>query len=70
MTQRRLHSALETAANVTIGYVVAILAQLAIFPLFGIHESLGTNMGIGLMFTVVSVVRGYALRRVFNGWVR
>ena len=68
MSQSRKHSALETAANIAIGYVVAIIAQVAIFPLFGIHESLGRNLGIGLLFTIVSVARSYTLRRAFNAW--
>lgn len=68
MTQSRTRSALETAANVTIGYVVAIAAQVLIFPLFGIHESLGKNMTIGVAFTVISIVRSYCLRRAFNAW--
>ena len=70
MTQTRTHSAMETCANVVIGYVVAIVAQVAIFPMFGIVVPLGKNMGIGLAFTVVSVVRSYALRRLFNMWGR
>ena len=35
--QSRKRSALEAVANVVIGYVVAITAQMAIFPLFGIY---------------------------------
>ncbi len=68
MSQPRLHSILETLANVAIGYVVAIGAQVLIFPWFGIHETLGQNMAIGASFTVVSILRTYALRRMFNAW--
>ena len=68
LSQSRFWSGVETLANITIGYIVAILAQVVIFPLWGIHEPLGQQMAIGSMFTVVSVVRGYALRRVFNAW--
>ncbi len=68
MSQSRAHSALETAANITIGYVVAIAAQCVVFPWFGIYEPLGTQLGIGLVFTGISLVRSYALRRCFNAW--
>ena len=66
MSQSRRNSALEAVANVVIGYVVAISAQLVIFPLFGIHAPLGEHLAIGGLFTVVSLVRSYVLRRLFN----
>ena len=66
MTQRRLHSAFESVANVVIGYIVALLTQLAVFPLFGVSVTMQENLAISLIFTVVSLVRSYALRRIFN----
>ena len=64
--QSRRMSAVEAIANVLVGYGVAVLAQLAIFPLFGIAVSLGDNLAIGAAFTVVSLARSYAVRRLFN----
>ncbi len=66
--QSRRRSALEAVANVLVGYVIAVLTQIAVFPLFGMHVPLSDNLLIGLLFTVVSLVRSYALRRVFNRW--
>lgn len=66
MTQTRLGSLIEAAMNIAIGYVVAILSQIVIFPLFGIHVPLSDNLLIGLWFTGISLVRSYALRRWFN----
>ncbi len=66
MTQSRLSSLIESLANILIGYVVAILSQLLIFPLFSIHLPLSSNLSIGFWFTLVSLVRSYALRRWFN----
>lgn len=66
MSQSRKQSLAETVINVAIGYVVAIGSQLAIFPLFGIHVSLSDNLWIGAWFTVISIARGYAVRRLFN----
>lgn len=68
MSQSRKHSAIEAVANVVIGYIVAIAAQIAIFPLFGIHIPPSEHLAIGLLFTVVSLARSYALRRLFNAW--
>jgi hypothetical protein len=67
-SQSRKHSLLESLVNVAIGYFVALAAQLMIFPLFGIHVSMQDNLLIGALFTVVSIVRSYALRRLFNRW--
>jgi hypothetical protein len=64
--QSRRNSALEAVANVFIGYAVAIAAQMAIFPLFGIRVPPSEHLAIGGLFTVVSLVRSYVLRRVFN----
>lgn len=64
--QTRRQSMVETAASVAIGYVVALLSQLAIFPLFGIHATMTDNLLIGAWFTVISIVRGYYVRRFFN----
>jgi len=64
--QSRKGSALESVINILVGYGVAILAQIAIFPFFDIHISLTSNLLIGLLFTLVSFVRSYLLRRFFN----
>ena len=66
MTQSRRHSVVETAASVAIGYLVAVASQVVIFPMFGVHLPLADNLTIGLWFTIVSVARGYAVRRFFN----
>jgi hypothetical protein len=54
--------------NVALGYGVALASQLVIFPLYGIHVPLSSNIAIGLWFTVVSLVRSYCIRRWFNGF--
>lgn len=66
MSQSRRGSLIEAVANVVIGYGIAVGAQVAIFPLFGIHLPLADNLLIGVLFTVVSLVRSYFLRRLFN----
>jgi membrane protein implicated in regulation of membrane protease activity len=64
--QSKLHSFLESALNIVIGYVVAILSQLIIFPMFGIHIPFHENLLMGLFFTVISLIRSYVIRRWFN----
>ena len=68
MTQTKLASATEAACNVAVGYAVAMLTQALVFPLFGFYASTAQHAGIALIFTLVSLVRSYALRRLFN-WI-
>ena len=56
----------ETITNVAIGLIVSFLSQVVIFKLYDIHISLAQNLELTLYFTVVSVIRGFALRRFFN----
>jgi len=58
---------IETLASVVIGYVVAVISQLLVFPIFGISVALSDNLLIGLYFTAISIARGYCVRRWFNG---
>jgi hypothetical protein len=66
MSQSRAQSMIESAANVVIGYVVALGSQLVVFPMFGVHLPLQDNLLIGLWFTAISLVRSYLVRRWFN----
>jgi hypothetical protein len=66
MKQSRLMSLVESLANVLVGYGVAVLTQVLVFPLFGLAVTITENLLIGLVFTGVSLVRSYALRRSFE----
>jgi len=64
--QSKLYSFIEALINVAIGYVIALASQIVVFPYFGIHIPLRSNIFIGGIFTVVSIIRSYTLRRFFN----
>ena len=66
--QTKKMSLIETIVSVAIGYIVALLSQIVVFPLFDIEVSLIDNLLIGLLFTVISIIRGYFVRRLFN-WI-
>jgi hypothetical protein len=66
MKQSRLMSLVESLANVLVGYGVAVVTQMLVFPLFGLAVTVTENLLIGLIFTAVSIVRSYALRRGFE----
>jgi hypothetical protein len=66
LVQSRRNSAFEAATNVAIGYLVSVLANVMILPLFGYNVTIGDSLSIGLAFTAVSLARSYVLRRFFN----
>lgn len=66
MRQSRRMSLVEAFTNVVIGYVLAVATQMMVFPLFGLHTSLSNDLAIGAVFTVVSIIRSYVLRRLFE----
>ena len=66
MKQSRLMSLAEAVANVIVGYGVAVVTQILIFPIFGLHTTLAQNLQMGLLFTGVSIIRSFLLRRLFE----
>ncbi len=57
---------IESFIDVGSGFLLAILIQLLIFPLFDLHPSILDSMGIALIFTVVSITRSWMWRLVFK----
>jgi len=67
MSQPRKHSAIESVANTAAGFVVSYAAGFVVFPLFG-WEATPLDIGwITVIYTGLSVVRNYVIRRLFNG---
>jgi len=66
MKQSRFMSLVEAIANVAVGYGVAVVTQILIFPVFGLHTTLVQNLKMGGIFTIVSLARSFVLRRLFE----
>jgi hypothetical protein len=64
--QSNTMSLIEAAANVVVGFALAVLTQLLVFPFFSLSVGLEENLIIGGIFTVVSLLRSYTLRRFFE----
>ena len=64
--QTRLSSFLESMTNVGIGMIFALVGQVIVSWWYDLPLSIGQNMKIVLFFTVLSVIRTYAVRRWFN----
>lgn len=65
--QSRWMSFVEAVTNIVVGYGLAVLTQIIVFPLFGLHASLAENFLLASLFTGISLIRSFAIRRLFNG---
>lgn len=65
--QTKLGSFTEAWANVVVGFAINFCANLLVLPHFGFAVTMAQAFGIGLVFTAISLVRSYVLRRWFNG---
>lgn len=70
MNQSRLGSLIETLLNTAIGFVISYVAWPPAAALVGMPYSSSQHMGMVAFFTVISVLRGYVVRRFFNAWLR
>ena len=64
--QSRWMSFVEAVTNIVVGYALAVLTQIIVFPLFGLHATLSENLLIGGLFTLTSLARSFILRRAFE----
>lgn len=66
MSQTRKQSLHEAVMNVVVGLGVSMALNFAVFPFFGWQINLQQNLMLGVIYTVVSIVRSYCLRRFYN----
>ena len=64
--QSRWMSLIEAVTNIVVGYGLAVLTQIIVFPLFGLSMTLEQNLKIGIIFTSLSIARSFVLRRAFE----
>ena len=66
MQQSKLTSMVEICLNVGSGFLFAFVVWHFVAMWYDIDMPLDRNFQITLIFTVVSLVRGYIWRRIFN----
>ena len=67
MVQTRRRSWGEAWSNIFIGYAINFTANMLILPLFGFKTlTLGKNFVLGILYTVISLLRTYCIRRWYN----
>lgn len=70
MKQSRTTSLLKSCVSTAVGFGIAFAANAIILPYFGLPISHSANLLLTTIYTVISIVRGYALERIFEamGW--
>lgn len=64
--QPKLHSLLEAILNTASGFIISFIVATISFPLFGFNSTPIQNFWLVSIFTIVSILRSYIWRRVFN----
>jgi len=64
--QSKKNSFIESLLNTVVGFLISLLVQLIIYPILNIPVTIFQNIIITSVFTIVSIIRGYIIRRYFN----
>lgn len=64
--QSRAASLFETLTGTVTGFLISVWVQRLLFPAMGHDFALAENMVVASVFTAVSILRGYTVRRLFN----
>ena len=65
-SQSRTSSLHEALTNLMFGFLLAFLMQGALYPAIGIVTTPQTDLLIAVIFTLLSLVRSYLVRRAFE----
>ena len=64
--QSKKQSLIEALTSVFVGWLIGVILNLTVLPLFDYNITVVDSLWVSLIFTVVSVIRGYIIRRWFN----
>ena len=64
--QSKKGSLIESLVNIAIGITIGFLSNIIVLPAFGYDVSIADGVAISLVFTAISLVRSYIIRRIFN----
>ena len=64
--QSKMESMIETLTSVFVGWIIGVILNMLVLPLFDYDVNLTDGVLISIIFTAVSVVRSYVVRRFFN----
>ena len=66
LMQSKKDSFIETLTSVFVGWLIGVILNMLVLPLFDYNITVIDSLWVSLIFTVVSVIRGYIIRRFFN----
>ena len=61
-----MRNLIESFVDVGSGFILALLIQIYIFPIFGLYPSVLVGIKIALIFTTISIIRSWFWRTVFK----
>ncbi len=64
--QSKKQSLIETLTSVFVGWLIGVILNLTVLPLFDYNITVTDSLLVSLIFTAVSVIRSYIIRRFFN----
>ena len=64
--QSRRQSVIEAIVQTVVAMVLSLVVQVYLFPWYGIYISLADDIAIIIIFTIVSFIRSFYIRRLFN----
>ena len=64
--QSKKQSLIETLTSVFVGWLIGVILNLTVLPLFDYNITVVDSLWVSLIFTAVSVIRGYIIRRWFS----
>jgi len=66
LNQSKIGSLMESLTNIAVGITVGFLSNILVLPFFGYNVTLSDGVYISLVFTAISLVRSYFIRRIYN----
>jgi len=67
MKQTKKQSLIEATCNTVSGFIISVIAAYYFVPIFfNVEKSFDKSTGLTIVFTVISILRNYGIRRVFN----
>lgn len=66
MKQSKWASMAESMISTAVGFGISLVAQIVFLPMLGVTVTLSQNITFAIIMTVISIARGYILRRVFE----
>lgn len=61
-----MRNLIESCIDIGSGFILALLIQIYVFPLFGLYPTVLVGIKIALIFTFVSILRSWFWRTIFK----